>query len=627
MKIDGKTIKLSPGEIITIESEEQAVEQPIEQPIVDNSDILYKVGLIADIHFDIEDSHNSEYKEDLQNAIAYYKKNNVDFIASTGDFCQYNSEDLNEFYNCYKSNNNLPLFTCMGNHDHWCIYRTPNNEELWKNTITALQGNDIHYFGNTTKQKTNYQFEKNGDIWVFISIDYGTSKGEVWDEAMRGLNLLNKDDWYVKQMMNYVKDTKYDESKEKNFDYQFYDPAILIQLKNLIKSNKNKRIFVYMHHFMPNKAGDTFTNYSHLRIWPYPTSTAIKKKYYSGSNTICGLTFWFLNKLMNEHLNAIYFGGHSHYSWKQQEDVITRNYDVKQPTGKEVTPLVDDLNSLNGTQYDYGLYTTIGHSICNCATTVHLPSLTKPTLRYNESQYGGSEGGILEIYKDYIILKQIIFKKDGSSTYINEEIGQKKIDIKYNNETTQQIEPVTTETLKDRIKFNITNQTNKTVYFSGKLNLYIRENITDTWDKIDKVFPAYLCAPDDTSDGRCHWRNNSYSLTPGQSIELILDTSREYVGTGKANDFNIVSKSLDTYAGKYFVDNDKDGTWPRISIPAIKLGVAVEEDGTISNTAFVVHVKPIPKELCKIEKGKTYDLIIDGVKDNYKLNSNNRYTK
>jgi hypothetical protein len=128
-------------------------------------------------------------------------------------------------------------------------------------------------------------------------------------------------------------------------------------LKDIIENNKDKRIFVFSHHFLPHKAGDSDGIYSHLRVWPYTASNSIKNKFYAGSNTLCGLTFWFIDKLNNEYKNVVWFSGHSHRLWNDNTSICNHNYAIKTPTGNEVTPLVDDLNSLNKTPYDYRLYT------------------------------------------------------------------------------------------------------------------------------------------------------------------------------------------------------------------------------------------------------------------------------
>ena len=324
---------------------------------------------------------------------------------------------------------------------------------------------DCITYGSTYKDNLNYYIERENDLYVFISVDYGISKDRY--DVIRAINLLDYNNNYVKQMINYVADTNYNKSKEKNFDYQFYNPAVLIWLKNLVETNINKRIFLFMHHFLPNGAGDTNNEYKHLRIWPFPTSEEILDKFYSGSNTVCGLTFWFLDKLLRKNLNIICFGGHSHFSTKYQEDVIKRAYNVTQPTGKETTPLVDDINTLNNTKYDYKVYYTEGHSYADIAPTIHLPSLSKPVS--DTTLYGASEGALMEVYNDKVIIKYIVFKIEGASKYTNEVVKE----VILTNNARDLI--ITNENVKDRkgITLKFTNKTGQNIKFSGKFLPYI----------------------------------------------------------------------------------------------------------------------------------------------------------
>lgn len=172
------------------------------------------------------------------------------------------------------------------------------------------------------------------------------------------------------------------------------------------------------------------------------------------------------------------------------------------------------------------------------------------------------------------------------------------------------------------IKFTLKNNTNETVYYSGKLKLYITKDGVNSWT--DDGFEINLCAPDDISDGWPHWRKNSYSLAPGQSKELTVTEIKKYVGTGAPNTVNTVIEPLSKYVGWSFVSADKDGTFPNISIPAVKLGVSVIDNGKVSNSAFILHIKPISGQ---VQLGKIYDLIIDAIKPSYKPNADKLYSK
>lgn len=414
----------------------------------DKGNLLYKVGLISDIHMDVEDTHNSEYATDLQNALQFFRQEGVEFICCCGDICQYNDKDYELFrtyYNTYAwapTGGTLPFFTPMGNHDYLRIYHKRDSvpagydsvEMLWQNNVSVFHEpeSDIHFFEygakwdapkktgkRTIKSKLNYWFEKHGDIYVIMSIDYGASTGQPWDDVIRGFNLLDYNDSYVQQMTEYVKDTDYDRSRESRFDYQFYNAEVLCWLKDIVEANRDKRIILDHHHFMPNMAGDWHNVYSRLRIWPYPTTDAQRNKFYAGSNTICGLTFHFINKLMKVNKHVINIGGHSHFEFRAQHDTSGHAYQVKLPTGNEVMPLVDDLNTLIGSEYDYQLYSIIGYVGDECAPSVHLPSLSKPTDMKMKSLYGASQGAVMEFYEHAVVFKRVEFKREDSLEYIN----------------------------------------------------------------------------------------------------------------------------------------------------------------------------------------------------------------
>ena len=423
----------------------------------DLGQLRYKVGLVSDLHIDTEDSHNSEYGNDMINAIDYFRKNGAAFMCNAGDICQYNDKDMelyNQLYTNYAwapSGAQFRIFTALGNHDHLRLFSNGQDLGHLCNQFTVFTGEDywkqygyqkktdyIQFFeydgkwneqqygrGRTTKSKLSYWVELNGDIYVFLSIDYGAhANPNVWDWCARGMNLLNHNDPYVKQMEAYVADTPYDRSRERLFDYQFYHPNALTWLKDILEHNQDKRVFVFAHHFMPNKAGDIFGDYSRLRIWPYSQSPAVQQKYYAGSNTICGITFWYMNKLMQQYRNVLWISGHSHYMWGAQVDFVDDDYAVRQPSGKETVPLTDNLQSLIDTDYDYRLYTPVGNPIGKCAPTLHLPSLAKPVGGTGKTAYGGSEGAMMEVYDRAVIIRCIRFKADGSKAYKNEEVKQ-----------------------------------------------------------------------------------------------------------------------------------------------------------------------------------------------------------
>ena len=441
-----------------IEPEPEPTEEPVEP--VEEHKLLYKVGLVSDIHYDIYDNKGSQYKEDIKNALDFFKKEGVDCIMSCGDICNYQDDDLKGFNAIYKPyfNKGLRFYTCLGNHDYLRLYDAgANKEQLWQDNVAKLHcipgattdtEKDIHFFEYGAKwndpqrsgtrnahSKQSFWFEKNGDIYVFMSVDYKQPGGRT-NGLSQAISLLDKNNEYVKQIKKYVKDTPYDESKEKNFDYRFYDPEVLLWLKDILENNTDKRVFIFSHHFLTHKAGNGNANngkwfYSQLRVWPYTSDPAVNQRYYAGSNSLCGLEFWFLNKLNNTYKNSYWFSGHSHIEYKDGKyqtglNFCDDDFEVVRPHGKETTPLVDDIWTLRDGPYDYQRYSRKNDEpICKCGMNIHLSSLSKPLTISGTSAktyYGASEGMIMEVWDNDVIFKPIIFKEEGSNEYINRVI-------------------------------------------------------------------------------------------------------------------------------------------------------------------------------------------------------------
>lgn len=593
--------------------------EPQEEPAQDGGEPQYKVGKLADAHFDVEDSHNSEYLDDLKNALRYFERQGVVHVDSTGDLCQYKDKDLIAFRQAYDSA--LPFFTCMGNHDYQRIYEQKDAahqvpagyrdfEDLWYQTVGSLAGGaEVHYFGTTFKDRLNFWFERQGDIFVYTSVDYGVSRDRY--DVIRAVNPLDYDDEAVRQMTAYVADTQYDRSRERNFDYRFYNPAVLIWVKNLFEANPGKRKFWHAHHFLPGGAGDTMEEYRHLRIFPMPTPELIDNYFYSGSNTLCGLEMWFIEKLLRNNLNCICFGGHSHYAAKEQEDVVRRAYRLTLPTGRETTPAVADLSSLNGTQYDYKIYRTEGRSFADIAPTVHLPSLAKPAQRYGSTLYGASEGMLMEVYREKVVLKYVRFKAEGSGTYANEVV--KTVELAVANDGSPVVEPEmppqpAPQPAPKGIRIVFRNNTGQDIRFAGKFLPYIKEQ--------DEAIDLYLCAPNVVDDW-CHWRENPYSLKAGDTMAFDFTHLTHY--TASKGRLITTQEPVSNYFGKHFRTADS-AEWPT-GIAAVKFGVCFYDRSKkeTSTNAAMIHAVPLPEGNCLIREGGVYEVVLDRIKQNATL--------
>ena len=450
--------------------------------------LLYKVGLISDIHNDRSDKHHTEHAQDIKNAVEYFMNNNVSFIASCGDYAESAKEDIyvgdnhvpqedgsvntGSFFYYYHeyawlpSNRKLNLLSAIGHHDYQQMLNITNGEakDVW---INYLKRGFDHYTGSGYKNM--YYFEYDGvwnqyvggagkrtgqsklsywvqtsdenhktdkDIYVFLSLDYGDPPvNKNYMVMSKAVNLLDMNNKYVKQMKDYVADTDYDETKEMKFNYQFYHPNTLIWLKDIIENNQDKHIFVFTHLYITHKAGNgvPFSGkyyHSSRRIWPDTADPQMLEKFFSGANALSGLEFHFINKLNNKYKNVIWFSGHTHYSWESEKidsclNFCNKEFEYYHPTGNDALPASDNFGSL----IDNKLYARMNNKPKGLsAWNVHIPSLSKPLdLETDTDLFKASQGGIMEVYENGVRIKGLSFKKEGASSYENQVVVTKDI--------------------------------------------------------------------------------------------------------------------------------------------------------------------------------------------------------
>lgn len=158
-------------------------------------------------------------------------------------------------------------------------------------------------------------------------------------------------------------------------------------LEEKLEEYRNERVFVITHLFFPTKAGNF-------------------KQIYPSNNWLGGAQLERLQAMNERYLNAIWFSGHSHWKWYLQK--------------------YEDKSNVYRSYDDNGNPT--------CGWTVHIPSCASPIdsngVSSRVSKPLESEGGIVDVYNDYIVLRGIVFKKEGDSEYTNkyEPIAQYKLD-------------------------------------------------------------------------------------------------------------------------------------------------------------------------------------------------------
>lgn len=158
-------------------------------------------------------------------------------------------------------------------------------------------------------------------------------------------------------------------------------------LENKLEEYRNQRVFVITHLFFPDKAGNF-------------------KQIYPRTNWLGGYQLERLDAMNNRYLNSIWISGHSHWKWYLQKYEskanVYRSYD------------------------DSGIPT--------CGWCIHVPSCASPIdsngTNTRVSKPTQSEGGIVDVYENYIVLRGMSFKDDGDTEWVNKylPVAQYKLD-------------------------------------------------------------------------------------------------------------------------------------------------------------------------------------------------------
>lgn len=291
----------------------------------------------------------------------------------------------------------------------------------WDECRDKLSGYYNGYLGmRNAYSKLSFWMRKGNHIFVNLSLDYGDDVWEVnkvWhDRMIHARQILNLDerDPYIRRMLEYVADTDYSEA-DHPYNYRYYSPNALIWLKEILENNKDKCIHVFMHHPLPHRVGndDPFNGslpkdggYSYATINKAGIMTA--QGINSGSNTITGIEFHFLNKLGNQFKNVIFYSGHSHISFENAYHFDNHDYPFVKPDGSAFVYTKASLTPKDGTG----------------AWFVSLPSTSKPRLVVGGSSsrmYADAEMTIVEVYNNGVKIKGYKVKKDNVYVYDKEK--------------------------------------------------------------------------------------------------------------------------------------------------------------------------------------------------------------
>lgn len=279
-----------------------------------------------------------------------------------------------------------------------------------KDRLTGWCDSGLH--GRNGYSKLSYYLKRDDEIYIFLSVDYGNDVwplNDQWHDRMihaRTIIDLNCDDPFIRRMEEFVADTGYSQY-DRPYDYQYYSVNALIWLKEIIENNTDKKIFVFTHHFLPHKVGNSngipqngAYSYAEVSADGELTAEGINR----GSNALTGIEFHFLNKLNNLYKNVVWFSGHSHISWEVGCNIDHHDYAYIMPNtgGKNVYTKAD------------------ANPVSEAAWSVSMPSLSKPrNIAGNESQrmYDDAEIAVMEVYERGVKIKGYKVRKNNVYVY------------------------------------------------------------------------------------------------------------------------------------------------------------------------------------------------------------------
>ena len=370
-------------------------EYPTEEP-------LYSVGLVSDVHYNDTDKDEdpdtitedgSEYTEDLKNALSFFESEGVNFVSCAGDISSDASDHLKNYKRCInKYAPNVSVFTCSGNHDTKPKFKY---HSIWLDVMAINRNNEyeIHRFDDGEEYSKDLG---DGEYDNFANDDFGTS---FWFKKYYNINNsdnLNEDNFDVYIYLN----LEYGHNDRNNYnthgprklledellvhdtvgadDYHLYHPGTLRYFANLLEEFKDHRCFIFTHIMFGDLAGS----------YHYGNGKPYYDYYRTHTDVMKGDQGEFCRNLFERYPNNYWFCGHSHYKWIWQTEEK---------------------------------YINVAHS---GSYSIHLPSLARP-LPLGIKGYAvaplDAEGAIMEVYRDYVIIKGYVFKEGGMETYENKQ--------------------------------------------------------------------------------------------------------------------------------------------------------------------------------------------------------------
>lgn len=362
----------------------------------DRGRLLYRVGLISDIHIDSQDESNlasadrdywvgDEAKTDFRRALNFFSNLSPRpaMICSTGDIGLSNPSDELSSYKSIKEDDSyapIPIHVCTGNHD---VYSGNYGASSFKSYTRGIRETTGHTIIESPTNQNSYYFTHSygnlTDVYVIFSMYQNTPT-----------------------------------------DGNAYLDSDLTWLEGVLNKFINKRVFIFTHYFFPAYAGNLGRAKGASGGGMYGTNKGM------GGNSTLEARFM---RLLANHPNTIWFSGHSHWKYDCQRHQANANID-RFANG----------DTVNGVRYE-------GKE--NGAYTIHLSSLSSPiacpdggydTAEHSSTYYGskesqgygkpaGSELAYMDIYDHGVEFIGIDMNTEDTTEYVTDERNMKYIPI------------------------------------------------------------------------------------------------------------------------------------------------------------------------------------------------------
>ena len=357
----------------------------------DSDDLLYSVGILSDIHLASYNSSNKANKKFI-NALQFFNDYGCTATFISGDITQSGTDaefaKFVELRDQYKGD--MQVFTATGNHEA-SSSRTYSNK-ITENSCIAYNIYDLvgnHQFFYVENGKYTY--------WDISPGNYTVDSAQnvtVYDSSI----VIPGDDVYI--FLGILGDANgglfWDESLQ--WIYETFD------------ANKDKRCFVFEHCRAERLVYDT-------SVSAYVDDTY--KSFVSGNTAGLYLkTLWYapgekaktMESLFAHYTNIVWFHGHTHQSANRDYHVGTPGYSIA------------NVDSFFGNAYNMK---NPSASAANTEWTwsVHVPSCANIRTGVNgswETNNNHSEGLIVDVYQEKVVLRYVHFTEDNGETFINE---------------------------------------------------------------------------------------------------------------------------------------------------------------------------------------------------------------